>query len=149
MLTLALFVAPAIAQEEGFRGHGGPVQALAFAPDGEQAISSGFDQSAIVWDLKAGKARQILRVHEGSVNAVVALRDRRFLTAGEDGRVALWEAGSARPLRIDKAHDAPIAALAVSTDGVRYSTAGWDNLARVFSMADGALVETYEGHRGP
>jgi len=149
LLILALFVAPAIAQEEGLRGHGGPVRALAIAPDGGQAISGGFDQSAIVWDLKAGKARQILRVHEGAVNAVAALRDRRFLTAGEDGRVALWEAGSARPLRIDKAHDAPIAALVVSADGARYSTAGWDNVARIFSIADGATLDTYEGHRGP
>lgn len=149
LLIFPLLAGPAQAQNEGLRGHGGPVRALAIAADGAKAISGGFDQSAIVWDLQAGKARAILRVHEGAVNAVAALRDGRFLTAGEDGRVALWGADGARPLRVDKAHDAPIAALAVSPDGARYATAGWDNLARVFSLADGAAIATFEGHRGP
>ncbi len=149
-LTALLLLAaggPAPAQQ-GLAGHGGPVRALAATPDGAGAISGGFDQSAIVWDLVANRARRILRVHEGSVNAVAALPDGRFLTAGEDGRVAVWAQGSNQPARIDKAHDAPIAALAVDAQRGLYATGGWDEAARLFSLADGRLLRTFEGHRG-
>lgn len=147
LFALSLLAAHASAQD-GLRGHGGPVRTLAIAPDGRTAISGGFDQSAIVWDLQAGKALRVLRVHEGAVNAVAALPGGRFLTAGEDGRVALWGSDGARPLRVDKAHEAPIAGLAVSSDGASYSTAGWDNLARTFSLETGIAVEDFAGHRG-
>ena len=149
-LALLTGLASAHAQDaapDGLRGHGGPVRALAATPDGAGAISGGFDQSAIVWDLRANRARRILRVHEGAVNAVAALPDGRFLTAGEDGRVALWAAGADRPARLSKHHEAPIAALAVDPQGARYATGGWDNLAHVHALEDGRLLRTLEGHK--
>jgi cytochrome c len=152
-LTLAaalLLAAPAasVRAQQGLAGHGGPVRALAPTPDGRGAVSGGFDQSAIVWDLEAQRARRILRVHEGSVNAVAALPDGRFLTAGEDGRVALWAQGSDRPARLDKTHEAPILALAVDAAGGRYATGGFDNSARIFALEDGRALRVLEGHRG-
>src|SRR5215472_13490711 len=89
-LLLPLAGLPAHAQ---LRGHGGPVRAVAVAPDGETAISGSFDSSAIRWSLKRNAALQVLRFHEGAVNAVAFLHDGRVATAGEDGRIALWRAG--------------------------------------------------------
>ena len=45
------------------------MRALAVSADGRIAISGGFDQSVIVWDIEAGAARAVLRFHEGAVNA--------------------------------------------------------------------------------
>src|SRR5262249_47134392 len=56
-LLLPLACAPAHAQ---LRGHGGPVRAVAIAPDGETAISGSFDSSAIRWSLKRNAALQVL-----------------------------------------------------------------------------------------
>ncbi|MDB5569340.1 MAG: cytochrome c class [Hyphomicrobiales bacterium] len=146
-LAAALLATPAPAQE-GLRGHGGPVRALAASRDGGVAISGSFDQSAIVWSLKTDTARAVLRTHEGSVNAVAILPDGRFVTAGEDGVIALWRAGDAEPERRFKAHEAPIASLVVSPDGASLASAGWDETARVYAVADGRLLRTLEGHRG-
>src|ERR1041384_4932775 len=75
------------------RGHGGPVRALAISPDGEEALSGGFDTSAIRWSLVRDAAEQVMRFHEGPVNAVAIMPDGRLLTAGEDRRIAIWRRG--------------------------------------------------------
>ncbi|MFY9601575.1 MAG: hypothetical protein WAR02_15185 [Pseudolabrys sp.] len=58
---------PAQAQ---LRGHGGPVKTLAISPDGTHAVSGSFDTSAIRWSLARNSAEQVLRFHDGAVNAV-------------------------------------------------------------------------------
>src|SRR5262245_34107637 len=70
LLLLPLACAPVHAQ---LRGHGGPVRAVAVAPDGETALSGSFDSSAIRWSLTRNAALQVLRFHEGAVNAVAFL----------------------------------------------------------------------------
>src|SRR5262245_39757940 len=92
--SIFMLGAPAPAQ---LRGHGGPVRAVAVAPDGKTALSGSFDSSAIRWSLERNAAEQVLRFHDGAVNAVAVLPDGRFATAGEDGRIALWAAGGDRP----------------------------------------------------
>ena len=52
------------------RGHGGPVRALAISRDGTEAVSGSFDTSVIRWSLRKNAAEQVLRFHEGAVNAV-------------------------------------------------------------------------------
>lgn len=147
LLALALVSTPALAQPD-LRGHGGPVRALAIAPDGVRAISGSFDQSAIVWALDRGRAQAILRAHDGSVNAVLALPDGRFVTGGEDGRVVLWRAGDDKPVRVDKPHDAPVAGLAASADGALIASAAWDGQARIADTATGREIRRLEGHKG-
>ncbi len=146
-LLLALLLAtPALAQGE-LRGHGGPVRALALTPDGREAITGSFDSSAIVWALQAGTARAVLRAHDGAVNAV-SVTPNGFVTAGEDGRLALWSSADlAKPVRIDQIHTAPIAALSVSPDGTQIATASWDSSLAVTPL-NGGPPRRYEGHQG-
>src|SRR5260370_4104617 len=91
-----LLVASATAQAQ-WRGHGGPVRALAISPDGTQAVSGSFDTSAIRWSLPRNAAEQVLRFHEGAVNAVAILEDGRIATSGEDARIAIWTPGATTP----------------------------------------------------
>jgi cytochrome c len=128
------------------RGHGGPVRGIALSADGTTAVSVGFDQSAIRWSLRTDSAEQVLRFHDGSVNAVALLPDGRIVTAGEDARVALWRAGERSPERVFEGHKAPIAALAVSPDGAMIASASWDHTLRLWSVAGGA-PRVLEGHR--
>lgn len=143
LLVLSL---PAQAQAQ-MRGHGGPVRAVAVSPDGTTAMSGSFDQSAILWELETGVAAQVLRFHDGAVNAAAALPDGRFLTGGEDGRIAVWRAGGTAPAQVIEAHKGPIAGLAVSADGALIGSASWDGTARVTRLADGH-ARVLEGHQG-
>jgi len=129
------------------RGHGGPVRAVAVLADGRSAVSGGFDQSAILWDIDAGAARAVLRFHEGGVNAVAGLPDGGFATAGEDGRIAVYGPGGREPVRVLAEHHGPIVGLAVSADGARLASASWDGTARVRPLAGGD-ARVLEGHQG-
>jgi cytochrome c len=142
-LLLALWASGADAQ---LRGHGGPVKAVAVSRDGARAVSGSFDQSAIRWSLATNTAEQVLRFHDGAVNAVALLPDGRALTGGEDGRIALWSPGAQRPDAVLEGHQAPVAALAVAPDGTALASASWDHTVRLWPL-NGGEPRVLEGHR--
>jgi cytochrome c len=123
------------------------VRAIAVSRDGQRAISGSFDQSAILWMLRTETASAVLRHHDGAVNAVAFLSDGRFLTGGEDGRIALWRAGAGLPERVFEAHRSPVVGLAVSPREDEVASASWDGTVRASPLAGGE-ARTYEGHAG-
>jgi cytochrome c len=127
------------------RGHGGPVRALAISADGTQAISGSFDTSAIRWSISRNAAEQVMRFHEGAVNAVAFLRDSRMVTASADARIAVWASGQSEPEATFDGHTAPIASLAVSPDGVWLASASWDHTVRLWPLKGGS-PRVFEGN---
>jgi cytochrome c len=127
------------------RGHGGAVRALAISADGLHVISGSFDTSAIRWSLSRNVAEQVMRFHDGPVNAVAVLRDGRIVTAGGDAHIAIWTAGRQAPDRVLDGHTGPIAALAVSPDGKTLASASWDRTVRLWPLAGGA-PRVFEGN---
>ncbi|MDB5507794.1 MAG: cytochrome c family protein [Hyphomicrobiales bacterium] len=147
LLTMLTAVTPLAAQPE-LRGHGGPVRAIAVAPDGKFALTGSFDQSAILWSLEQGVALAVLRVHEGAVNAVAALPDGRFASGAEDGRIAIWSRSDlTKPETIMEVHSGPIVALAVAPDGGSIASASWDSTLRITRLA-GGQSRAFTGHQG-
>lgn len=142
-LLLLLGLIPAHAQ---LRGHGGPVRALAIAPDGKIAVSGSFDTSAIRWSLPNNAAEQVMRFHDGAVNAVALLPDHRIVTAGADARIAIWQPGAPEPRAVLDGHAAPVVALAVSPDGKTLASASWDRTVRLWPLGGGA-PRVLEGHQ--
>jgi len=136
-LVALLLLAPTVAQAQ-LRGHGGPVRALAISPDGTQAVSGSFDTSVIRWSLSKNTAEQVLRFHDGAVNAALFLRDGRIATSGEDARIAIWTPGEPQPSKVLEGHEAPVVALALSPDGTMLASASWDHTARLWPLAGGA-----------
>lgn len=127
------------------RGHGGPVKALAISPDGSTAISGSFDTSAIQWSLVRNVANEVMRYHEGAVNAVVYLVDGRIATAGAEARIAIWSPGRSQPDTVLEGHTGPIAALAASPDGKWLASASWDHTVRLWPLSGGA-PRVLQGH---
>jgi len=135
VVSIMLASLPAQAQ---LRGHGGPIKALAISADGTEAISGSFDTSAIRWSLVRNSAEQVLRFHDGAVNAVAYLRDGRIVTAGEDAHIAIWTANQQQPDKVLDGHTGPIAGLAVSPDGTVLASASWDRTVRLWPLNGGA-----------
>ena len=144
-LAPILLLLSAIPTHAQLRGHGGPVRALAISPDGTQAVSGSFDTSAIRWSLSQNTAEQVLRLHDGAVNAVAYLRDGRIVTAGADARIGIWTPGQQQPDKILKGHSAPIAGVAVSPDNTVLASASWDRTIRLWPL-NGEEPRVLEGN---
>lgn len=127
------------------RGHGGPVRTLVISPDGMHAVSGSFDTSAIRWSLARDAAEQVLRFHDGAVNAVAYLKDGRIVTAGEDAHIAIWTPAKQQPDKILDGHTGPIASLAVSPDGTILASASWDHTIRLWPL-NGREPRVLEGN---
>ncbi|GGD08966.1 c-type cytochrome [Aureimonas glaciei] len=153
LLVLLIAMLPCTGSAADLRGHGGPVRGLSVTADGLMAVSGSFDTTAILWSLQTGSAQQVLRFHAGSVNAAIFLPGStasapRFATAGDDGRIALWEGGATAPSRVFEGHSGPVVALAVSADGSRLGSAAWDGSARVWPLDGQGAPSVLEGHQG-
>lgn len=146
LIAVLLAAAVALPAAAELRGHGGPVKAIAVSPDGAHVVSGSFDQSAILWSPARGAAEAVLRAHDGAVDAVAFLPDGRFVTGGEDGRIALWRPGMRDPERVFAGHGARIAALAASPSGALVASASWDRTVRVWSVGRDAPPRVLRGH---
>jgi cytochrome c len=142
VLLLPLAFTPTNAQ---LRGHGGPVRALAISPDGSYAVSGSFDTSAIRWSLTRNVAEQVMRFHDGAVNAVAWLKDGRVASAGADAHIAIWTPGQPEPDNVLDGHGGPIAALALSPDGALLASASWDHMVRLWPL-NGNSPRVLQGH---
>jgi cytochrome c len=138
LLLLAFGSAALDGAQAQLRGHGGPVRALAISPDGSEAVSGSFDTSAIRWSLIRNVAEQVMRYHDGAVNAVAWLKGGRIVTAGADAHIAIWTPGKPEPDKVLDGHSGPIAALAVSPDGAWLASGSWDRSVRLWPLAGGA-----------
>jgi cytochrome c len=145
--ALALIATPALPE---MRGHGGPVRALAISPDGETAISGGLDTAVIRWSVERETADQVLRFHDKAVTSIAALPDGWALSGGEDGKIALWKPGEARPSAVLEGHTGPVAGLAIAEAIGGIASASWDGTARVWIgsgiVSNKSLV--FGGHTG-
>jgi cytochrome c len=138
-LTAALFAAslcwPVAAQD--FLGHGGPVGTIAVGPD--RLLTGGFDTRAILWSLDEARALSVTRFHEGAVTAV-AQWDGGFVTAGQDGRIAIWQTGQTDPRFATPRGQSPVASLAVAPDGAKVAAGLFDGSLQVLSLKDRSLL---------
>jgi WD40 repeat protein/serine/threonine protein kinase len=105
-LAIHLWDATTGAAIGSLRGHEGPINALAYSPDGKRLASCSSDKTIRLWDTAAAKEAAELRGHEKPVEWLAYSPDgqRIFSLAGDSGH--LWDAttGSAvalvgRPVR--------------------------------------------------
>lgn len=73
-------------------GDGGSIFAIAFTPDGQQALTAMQDGTLVLWGLATGEPVRVLTGHQGSVNSVAVSGDGRFALSGAlGGTVIYWD----------------------------------------------------------
>ncbi|MCJ0869315.1 helix-turn-helix domain-containing protein [Streptomyces sp. AP-93] len=99
-------------------GHGGPVNAVAFAPDGRLLATAGSDGKVLLRRV-ADRSTVAAFTAPGRVRTVAFSPDGRTLAAGStDGPVRLWSVGAGgRPVSVLPASTAGARAVAFAPDG--------------------------------
>ena len=122
-------------------GHQGPVEGVAFGPDG-MLVTSGSDATARVWDLESDNEPVILRGHQAVVSGVAVSPDgTRIATASDDGTTRLWDPTSGQELLTLLGHRALVFGVAFSPDGRLLATASPDGTVALHLLPIDELVE--------
>lgn len=142
---------------ENYTGHTGAVKAVAFA--GSALVSAGSDGKIIVWDTQPewklartiGSATGTSPL-TGRVNTVRFSPDGKLLATGSgepsrSGELKLWNAQTgAAVLEVKNAHSDTVQSVDFSGDSKSLVSGAADKFVKVWNVADGKLIKSFEGH---
>jgi WD40 repeat protein len=110
------------------RGHTSYIEDVAYAPNGEFAVSGSRDETVRIWDVKTGLERQTLQGHNDWVTVVAISPDNGLiLSGGDDSTVRVWDANTGKQLHVLQ-HETPIATIVFTPDGKHVATGSWDGV---------------------
>ncbi|GAA1625540.1 hypothetical protein GCM10009733_022830 [Nonomuraea maheshkhaliensis] len=126
-------------------GHTGPVERIAYRPDGRVAVTASGDTTARLWNVTdplRPKAMGVAKGHTGGVLAAAFSKDGKTLaTASADGTARLWnvsDPASPRALSTLKGHKEQVTSVAFSPKGDALLTASADGTGRLWNVKDTA-----------
>ncbi len=126
--------------------HDGPVNSVAFSPDGKYVVSVSVDNTARVWEAASGE--EVARMtHDGPVYSVAFSPDGKYVVSGSADTTARgWEAASGEEIA-PMTHDGWVSSVAFSPDGKYVVSGSADTTARVWEAASGEEVArmTHDG----
>jgi WD40 repeat protein len=153
-------------------GHADGVSSVALSSDGCWAVSGSYDKTVRLWEVPGGRCVRTFEGHTSFITSVAISTDGRWVASGSaDGTLRLWELNTARCLWTLNAPkrfvgsvtpSAPVGSrssdrgmdlmggcvrtVALSSDG-RWALTGSDDWTlRLWEVATGRCVRTFEGH---
>ena len=110
-----------------FKAHPRHAQAVAFAPCGDEVVTTGMDALAQVWSVSDFEKRRTFSGHEKSVNAAAISPDGKIVLTGSTDRTAIvWDWASGDQVVRLAGHRNTLAAATFSPTGDLAVTASYD-----------------------
>nr|SBO93674.1 High-affnity carbon uptake protein Hat/HatR [Nonomuraea gerenzanensis] len=126
-------------------GHTGPVERVAYRPDGRVAVTVSGDTTARLWnvtDALRPKSLGVVKGHTAGVLAVAFSKNGKVLATGSaDGTARLWEVSDTakpRALATLKGHKEQVGSVSFSPEGNLLATASTDGTLRLWNVKDPA-----------
>jgi WD40 repeat protein/serine/threonine protein kinase len=129
-------------------GHAQSVNCVAFAPDGETALT-GSHYSLYVWDIKYGSQNINLKGLTKPVMCVAYVPiGGQGVSGGEDNLLHLWDLKTGNKIRSFNGHTMPVRSVTVASDGRRMLSGSDDGTARLWDLSSSNPLQEWKGHKG-
>lgn len=124
----------------------GPVDSVAYSPDGRQ-IASG-DWGGMVSVRNALTGQEIFSVKHGQYAHAVAYSpdSRRLATGSSDHKIRILDAGTGELLDTLEGHTDGVLGVQYSPDGKQLLSCSYDNTAKLWDLATHRVLQTFQDH---
>ena len=138
----------------------------AFSPDGKQIVTTSMDRTVRVWDLAdakeiasfkiermvekkdpKGKVTQVKELGRDFTRALFTNDGKKVLACERDGLIKFYDVEGKKEVQELKAGDG-LLALALSPDGSKFATGGYDQTIKIWETSTGKELHTIEAHLG-
>ncbi|MEX2307121.1 MAG: protein kinase [Pirellulales bacterium] len=125
---------------------GGPVDAVAYSPDGQSFVTGDFAGQVTVRDARTGKVR--FQVPHGQyVLSVAYSPDGRQIASGSsDKTIKILDAASGKEIMTLPGHADGVLTVRYSPDGRQLLSGSYDNTARLWDLASRRMLQELKGH---
>ncbi|MEO0756183.1 MAG: NB-ARC domain-containing protein [Cyanobacteria bacterium J06648_16] len=131
-------------------GHGNPVWALDFGPDGTWLVSGDAQGQLCRWDLPSGQLRYRRQSHTGRLQSLSVSPDGQWIaTSGGDRTIKCWQASDGA-LAATLTSSQMVRSVAFHSSGQQLASAGNNGTIQLWEVATGRVVKTLrepQGHR--
>ncbi|RMH67377.1 MAG: WD40 repeat domain-containing protein, partial [Actinomyces sp.] len=132
-------------------GLGGSIFAIAFTPDGQQALTAMQDGTLVLWELATGEQVRVFTGHQGSVNSVAISGDGRTALSGAlGGAVIYWDVATGQILQrmIGHFEGRGVYDVAFLPGEQQAVSSSWDGTMIVWDLASGEQIRRLTGLEG-
>lgn len=130
-----LFVWEAQSMNEylNLQGHKAGVTSVSWRPDSNVLASASEDGTIKLWEMQNGNNIKTVNAHGGGVLAVQFAHDGRFVSAGRDRLVKVWDAGGNQQAQFGPMPEL-VLEVAITHDGKRVIAGDWSGQISVWNI---------------
>ena len=119
-----------------------------YSPDGKYILTTGSDNSIILWNTESGIIYRTLTGLRKRPNvAVISSDNGTLLSAGEDNVITMWDPLLLKVVHTFAGHQGPVKSLDLSIDGRYLASGSADKTIRVWQMRNRELLYELKAHK--